>query len=390
RRGRGRALQADSESQITDVEIAFRESVFTRSAGSQLLNHIPYAGPTADVRSSFTPTLGLQIAPKAHPRFEGTGSLYLREGGERNRVLLLTARHIVLPPREYRNELYVRKANNSARREVILLGCKAYQNVLRSMMDKIGCEALMAEYYKNELEDIGEAVEGEGATIADTREEFRGKLAKAEKVMGTLSEFHREITMLWTDENQRVLGHIIHAPPISVSTGDKDFTEDWALVELDDDKIDWQNFKGNVIDLGTRLSPGDFVVKMHPDRRSLTSFEYPRGGLLQLRGVVKEDELRHPTMLDKNGEECIIVVKNGNTTGVTFAIYPYGHKGGAFSAPGDSGSVIADANSRILGILIGGAGRADYTDVTYASPYYWVEERIKEAFPDSYLYPITA
>jgi hypothetical protein len=157
------------------------------------------------------------------------------------------------------------------------------------------------------------------------------------------------------------------------------------------------------------------MLKMHPHAESRTSFKYPHGGLLQLRDIAKEDELRHPTMLDANGEECLIVVKNGNTTGVTIgratgiesyvreyddygirstsmevAIYPYSHKDGAFSAPGDSGSVIADANGDIVGILTGGAGKTDSTDVTYASPYYWVNERIKEAFPSAHLYPITA
>ena len=163
------------------------------------------------------------------------------------------------------------------------------------------------------------------------------------------------------------------------------------------------------------MTPAEFVLKMHPHAKTRTSFKYPRGGLLQLRDVVKEDELRHPTMLGANGEECLIVVKNGNTTGVTIgrassiesfvreygdhnirstsmevAIYSYSHKDGAFSAPGNSGSIIADANSRILGILTGGTGQTDSTDVTYASPYYWVEERIQKAFPDSCLYPTTA
>jgi hypothetical protein len=157
------------------------------------------------------------------------------------------------------------------------------------------------------------------------------------------------------------------------------------------------------------------MSKMHPHVESHEPLKYPRGGLLQLRDVVKEDELRHPTMLDANGEERLIVVKNGNTTGVTIgfatgiesfvreydnyaigstfmaiAIYPGSHQDGAFSAPGDSGAVIADANGRIVGILTGGAGQGEYTDVSYASPYYWVEERIKMAFPDSHLYPITA
>lgn len=38
---------------------------------------------------------------------------------------------------------------------------------------------------------------------------------------------------------------------------------------------------------------------------------------MRLRDFVKDDELRQPTMLDANGEECFIVVKNGNSTGVT-------------------------------------------------------------------------
>jgi hypothetical protein len=154
---------------------------------------------------------------------------------------------------------------------------------------------------------------------------------------------------------------------------------------------------------------------MRPHAESRASFGYPLGGLLQLRDVAKEDELRHPTALDANGEECLIVIKNGNTTGATIgratdiesfvreyddhgicstsmgvAIYSYGYKDGAFSAPGDSGSVIADADGRIVGILTGGAGKADHIDVTYASPYYWVDECIRKAFPDSCLYPIVA
>jgi len=352
----------------------------------------------------------------AYPHFEGTGGLYLCEGGEHNRDLLLTARHVVLPPTEYCNELYACKTTSLPCREVILLGSKAYQKALESIMDKIGHEALMVDYYKDELEGFGEVTEGEAATIADERENFKGKLAEAEKSIGTLREFHLKITRFWSTENQRILGHILFAPPISLDTGDKYFTEDWALVELYRDKIRGQGgFKGNVIHLGTRFTPADFVLKMHPHAESRTSFKYPRGGLLQLRDVAKENELRNPTTLDTNGEKCLIVVKNGNTTGVTIgratgiesfvreycgtpsestsmevAIYPYSHQDGAFSAPGDSGSIIADANSRIVGILTGGAGQTNSTDVTYASPYYWVEERIKKAFPNSYLCPIMA
>jgi hypothetical protein len=41
-------------------------------------------------------------------------------------------------------------------------------------------------------------------------------------------------------------------------------------------------------------------------------------------------------------------------------------------------------------MLTGGAGKADFIDVTYVSPYYFLDENIKKAFPNSHLYPIPA
>jgi hypothetical protein len=152
---------------------------------------------------------------------------------------------------------------------------------------------------------------------------------------------------------------------------------------------------------------------MHPHPEGRSTFKYPVGGLLQVKGVVEEEEIRQPTSLDENGEECLIVIKNGKSTGATIgrgtgmesfvreyhdsgmhstsmeiAIYPYNHKDGAFSAPGDSGSIVLDGLGRVVGLLTGGSGTTDTTDVTYVTPYFWVQEQIKKAFPDSHLYPI--
>ena len=38
---------------------------------------------------------------------------------------------------------------------------------------------------------------------------------------------------------------------------------------------------------------------------------------MQVEGIIKEKEMRQPTLLDANGQECLIVVKNGKSTGVT-------------------------------------------------------------------------
>ncbi|TFK74180.1 hypothetical protein BDN72DRAFT_760437 [Pluteus cervinus] len=402
------------EYQINDIEIAFRESVFRQStrAGPQLLNHVLFIDPTAEVIGPFTPTLGLQIASKAFPDSEGTGCLYLCEGGGRDRTFLLTARHVVLPPSEHPNEFYHHDNNSKPRLEVIRFGSGAFQNALEAIMRKIEHEHIMIDIYKEYLEGLGEPVEGEPARITADRKKFGAKLVEMEASKARVNEFHGHITKYWSAENERILGHVVYAPSISVGIGDKQFTQDWALIELNQAKFDWDAFQGNVVHLGTKLSPFELMDKLYPDVETCDKTDYPPGGLMQLRDFVKDGELCRPTMFGANAEECLIVVKNGAGTGVTFGrttsikafvreykgnviqstsmaipIYSYTHKDGAFSGPGDSGAVIADSNGRIIGMLTGGAGKEDLIDVTYASPYYFLDEYIKKAFPNSYLYP---
>lgn len=79
---------------------------YTPSTGPKLLSHDPPLHPTADVRGPFTPALGVPIASRAFPYFKGTGGLYLDEGGESDRVFLLTACHVALPPTQFANDTY--------------------------------------------------------------------------------------------------------------------------------------------------------------------------------------------------------------------------------------------------------------------------------------------
>ena len=153
---------------------------------------------------------------------------------------------------------------------------------------------------------------------------------------------------------------------------------------------------------------------MHPHPEGRSDFKYLPGGLLQVRGVIKDDEIRKPQHLDANGEKCLIVVKHGKITGSTLgrhngiesfvrrypehgikktsieiAVYPYSDKDGAFSAPGDSGAImiVVDRNGRVVGLLVAGAGAVEETDATYLTPYWWIEEQMKVS-PKSFLYQI--
>ncbi|KAF8308716.1 uncharacterized protein EI90DRAFT_3025755 [Cantharellus anzutake] len=84
---------------------------------------------------------------------------------------------------------------------------------------------------------------------------------------------------------------------------------DRALIELHGEKTNWEAFKDNAIDLD----------------------------------IVKDNELRHPTMLDADGEKHGI-----HETSMELAIYSYG-----------PGFIMADGKGRIVGLLTGGAGQPD-------------------------------
>jgi hypothetical protein len=165
-------------------------------------------------------------------------------------------------------------------------------------------------------------------------------------------------------------------------------------------KFDLDNFIGNAIDLGTELTRGQFTRKMYPYPTNRHSFEYPKDRLLRLQHIMTDDEMRYPVDKDADGEPCRIVIKRGNTTGLTFgrattvvaytryyiagvkeiskewSVLPYDRSSGTFSDVGDSGSVVADGSGCIAGLLTGGSGATDSTDITYVTPAAWLLQDI--------------
>jgi len=118
-------------------------------------------------------------------------------------------------------------------------------------MGKIGRELIFLRTYQRELDNLGEAVEGEKVRGTRVREDYQVKLANVRQTISDVNDFHSDITKYWSTPSQRVLGYVLHAPPISLATDPKQLKEDWALIDLDLDKIDWDTFKGNVVYLGT-------------------------------------------------------------------------------------------------------------------------------------------
>jgi hypothetical protein len=380
------------EHDITNVDVEIRESDVTRWAGPKLLTPTYSSDHTVNVREPLTTTLGLPICAQSTPWAEGTAGFFIAEGGNNKRLLLVTARHVVFTPGKNDNKHFERKNESQRRHNVALFGFATFDNYLESIQAEIGGKAIIAKHQEGRIK----AAEGKNNAAANKeRQKAQAELDEANEAIEELSTFYHNISTHWATLASRVLGHVILSPPIKLGIGSSSegYTEDWAVIEIDASKIDADNFDGNVIDLGTRIAPDKLTRMMHPNPRNAPSFTYPDDRLLRLRGTIPDEEMRHPTALDQNNEPCLIVIKRGNTTGLTvgrannicsytriyfsdskaetskeWAILPFDSKSGAFSAKGDSGSVIADGRGRIGGLLTGGAGATPSSDITYATP----------------------
>ena len=124
-------------------------------------------------------------------------------------------------------------------------------------------------------------------------------------------------------------------------------------------------------------------------------------------------DIRH-ALFATAGEPCLVVFKNGAKTDITIGkadnvssytrryfsdthvesrewpIIPTNKDSGPFSSNGDSGSCVADAFSRVGGILTGGCGATESSDVTYVTPISYIMEVLHKSkhFQHAYLNPI--
>ncbi|KAN0109281.1 hypothetical protein V8E52_009465 [Russula decolorans] len=352
---------------INDVDVEIRQSEVIRSAGPQLLQYTFHIDPTVDAREPFSTTLGITICAQSTPWVEGTGGFFLDEGGDGKRLLLATARHVVFPQAD--NDLFERKSETQPRHNVLVLSEASFQQHLVSIQDQIEEQDFNIRYQTERME-IVVGRDDDGA-IAQ-REDAQSMSKKAEAKAKALAAFHRELSMHWATDNSRILGHVIFSPPIGVGADTEQYTQDVAVIDIDASKIDPSSFAGNVIDLGPKFPPQVLTPMMYPNPRNSHNFVYPLNRLLSLRGIITDEEMRKPTMYDRNNNPCIMVIKSG-----------------AFSAKGDSGSVVVDGAGRIGGVLTSGGGDTDSSDVTYVTPIDFVLKTIRgnkslaKAYPKS-------
>ena len=139
-------------------------------------------------------------------------------------------------------------------------------------------------------------------------------------------------------------------------------------------------------------------------------------GLLQAQDVVSHQEVVNQAnqIHDDKHNPCLRVVKNGRATGTTtgfanglrsvqrkyknyntgpqdsyeYAVIPDNmFLSRPFSDSGDSGSIVLTREGKILGMLTGGAGPPESTDVSFVTPFWRLLELIKRIYPNAQVYP---
>ncbi|KAJ3762339.1 hypothetical protein EV360DRAFT_35959 [Lentinula raphanica] len=392
-----------SESGLDGFEIGFRESVIIRSNfRPKMLSYdsLDPDDPDIEFRRPFTPILGLPISLRKRPHHEGTGALYLREKEGSDRIYLLTCSHVVrLPDSNHPPDW------ESFHEKVIVLGQKSFNDAVQCMEDRMESDADNMELCQQLISENS----GESERDRLARERLSTDYENIENDKKKVDKWHSKIIKHWTLPDARVIGRIAYAPPVSNNNEFK-YTEDWALIELDNDKFDWTTFEGNQVYVDKKTSYKEYSKVMYPNAADRKNFRYPKNGLLQVSSrVISEEEVRHPQHLDKDGDKCWFVLKNGLATGTTFGrtsgmksytrtysgseeitaleigILSYSNKEGPFSGKGDSGSIILTRDGSILGMMTGGAAGhgtdADRTaniDVTYATPFCFILEQIRK------------
>ncbi|KAF5383246.1 hypothetical protein D9615_004810 [Tricholomella constricta] len=254
----------------------------------------------------------------------------------------------------------------------------------------------------------------EGAELE--RDDVLREMEKTRKSIRLLPEFLAATSKDWKERENRILDHVVLSPHISFDVREDGFMEDWAVIEIDDSKVDFTNFVGNVIDLGTAISIAEFMTWMTPHAGALEpprSFHYPTNRLLELRGTVSDGEIwkdspkTHNNNNNNHNDPYIMVLKRGYASGLTvgrlntirsltkvysskdrslpgqmsneIAVLPRDSTpSGAFAVPGDSGSAVVDGKGRIVGLLNGGAGGAEDSDCTYVTSINFLLKRMLE------------
>ncbi|KAJ7584687.1 hypothetical protein C8J56DRAFT_155297 [Mycena floridula] len=384
---------------ITNIDVAFRESVAKLSRGPDLFAPLLDDEDLKDVIDDLSTALSLSIVGQ-QTNIQGTLGFYFKVGAH---LYAATVRHVTHNIDDNRKYKY---RSSAPKKKVFVLGKRAFANYLALILAKIDSLNSTIDYLVVRAELLAKKEdEASVRRLEKTNEDlamFRAKV-KVHKI------FFVEVKTRWDNPKDRVIGYLDWAPPIGFGEPPHGYTKDLSVIRLNKNKF--TNFRGNVLSLGPEI-PRDAFVAMMNDRVDVPSeFKYPQEGLLPVNDMLTVSDIKNPNSKGLIGDRIRHVIKRGFTTKTTVgtlsgfmshvrwsvafgrhhdsievAILPHDKASGPFSKGGDSGSLIVDALGRAVALLTGGAGVTDSSDITFGTPMEWVWELIKDEYPGADFY----
>ncbi|KAH7882795.1 hypothetical protein F5I97DRAFT_1931394 [Phlebopus sp. FC_14] len=309
------------KNEVEGVVVEWREAVAQRLAGPPLLKHADSTDPTHYLRRFLTVLLAVPLTTEGMKPKDAQGTLTFwfaenkdKDGNASDQVYGVSNCHVL---RENTTVNYVHRGG--APRD-------------QAVVDRLYSADFMPEKSSN----------------------LKRKATRARRAYERCSGFNA----YWTTRTKTSPLSRFH---VEVDEGSTRYTADWGVFLAAGAKVK-DAFEGNVVDLGSTFSPPELSDMIYPVAGGPTTLKYPEERKLKITGCATKDDLANPAEFDNEGQRCLKVGKDGNTTDLTvgrysglesfvqnpvgvesreLAIYNSGHKAiEVFSAKGDSGSLV--------------------------------------------------
>ena len=132
------------------------------------------------------------------------------------------------------------------------MGARAFDRFLMSIQGHIGTLNAKVSVQESWATEFTARLEGSGPNAEqDARElvKAQDELSKAQTAIKEVKKFFMKMKRQWKKPKDRVIGHVVWAPPISISTAPHSYTKDVCVIKLDKKKF-CKNFRRNVLNFG--------------------------------------------------------------------------------------------------------------------------------------------
>ncbi|KAJ3535489.1 hypothetical protein NMY22_g6468 [Coprinellus aureogranulatus] len=398
-----------------DAIVEWREGKLYHLSGPPLMPTTPIGNGTTKVRRDFTAALNVPLAAQELEEDDAQGSMTLyfhevkdKDGKPSDKVFAVSNCHAL---RKDTTVDYTFKDPDVPKLLVRVMSQRRFSENLSRIEEAIASHADEVAMFAARVERMEKAASPDELVLQRCRE----KLATQRIQIQQLNNFKATVEREWADVENRNIGHLRCAKAVQVDV----YTEDWCAIELEEAKVK-DSFEGTVIDLGACNSSAAFTLKAEDSLASSIQeyrYRYNECQLLEharktnaiencklkIRDIVPGDFLDN---YDAQGDDaCLIVGKDGTGSGLTFGRYAgrvsfvcdklgtpstelgiYNNRlrrgSVVFARKDDSGALVWDGNGRAVGQLHSGwGGPSTDCHIYYATPAWWLLERIRKEFP---------